>query len=75
MFALTQVFRQKAGSESPGYSSSKPVFMAPLQGFVQMLNEARMGTLSSASARKFAMLARPVTYNDGIEATELVGLA
>ncbi|KAI5448920.1 hypothetical protein NCC49_005771 [Naganishia albida] len=53
VFALTQVFRQKAGS------------------FVQMLNEARMGTLSSASARKFAMLARPVTYNDGIEATEL----
>ena len=37
-----------------------------------MLNEARTGTLSSASARKFAMLARPVRYDDGIEATELV---
>lgn len=37
-----------------------------------MLNEARMGTLSAASSRKFAMLARPVAYNDGIEATELV---
>lgn len=37
-----------------------------------MLNEARTGTLSSSSARKFAMLARPVRYDDGIEATELV---
>lgn len=34
-----------------------------------------MGTLSAASSRKFAMLARPVAYNDGIEATELVSFA
>lgn len=37
-----------------------------------MLTEARLGQLSGKSIRGFACLARPIKYEDGINATELV---
>lgn len=37
-----------------------------------MLTEARIGQLSGRSIRGFACLQRPVVYEDGIDATELV---
>lgn len=38
-----------------------------------MLTEARIGQLSGKSIRGFACLQRPVYYEDGLDATELVG--
>jgi hypothetical protein len=40
-----------------------------------MLTEARMGQLSGRTIRGFACLQRPVVYEDGIDATELVSLS
>ena len=39
-----------------------------------MLTEARIGKLSGKTIRGFACLQRPVRYEDGIDATELVRL-
>jgi len=39
--------------------------------FVDMLNEMRLGILHPATVEQFTKLSRPVSYSDGIEATEL----
>ncbi|KAH8081477.1 hypothetical protein HD553DRAFT_275183, partial [Filobasidium floriforme] len=49
----------------------KQVFRQSNQRFVDMLTEARLGQLSGKSIRGFACLARPIKYEDGINATEL----
>lgn len=40
-------------------------------GFIDMLNEMRFGKLSQTSINAFKALARPITYQDGIEPTVL----
>lgn len=39
--------------------------------FVDMLNMMRYGNMTLAASARFYALSRPVTYNDGIEPTEL----
>ena len=39
--------------------------------FVDMLNAMRFGQLNQTAIAKFSELSRPVTYEDGIEPTEL----
>lgn len=39
--------------------------------FAQMLNEMRIGNLSQSTIEAFKALARPLDFNDNIEATEL----
>lgn len=39
--------------------------------FAQMLNEMRLGKVSDESVRAFKGLARPLQFDDGVEATEL----
>ena len=40
--------------------------------FVNMLNRMRCGELDGLSIKRFQELKRPITYDDGIEATELL---
>lgn len=47
------------------------VFRQKDSTFVDMLNEMRMGTLSSSSIQKFRALSREIKYDDGIMPTEL----
>lgn len=47
------------------------VFRQRDQDFIDMLNEMRFGQLSPKSVQKFKQLARPIRYEDGLEATEL----
>lgn len=39
--------------------------------FVDMLNDMRFGELSDAAVKAFRGLSRPVTYEDGLDPTEL----
>lgn len=47
------------------------VFRQRDETFVEMLNEMRFGKLTARSIQKFRSLARPIAYDDGVEATEL----
>ena len=40
-------------------------------GFADMLNEMRLGKLSSQSIETFKTLSRPIHYDDELDATEL----
>lgn len=39
--------------------------------FAAMLNEMRLGKISDETVKSFQALSRPLTFNDGIETTEL----
>lgn len=47
------------------------VFRQKDEDFVAMLNEMRIGKLTSQSIQNFRSLSRPLPVDDGIEATEL----
>jgi len=69
---LTQVFRQRDPGKFPLNSSI--VFGSswmPGAEFANILNEMRLGHLSVSSVGFFEKLGRPLSYTDGIEATEL----
>ncbi|KAJ3918616.1 hypothetical protein F5877DRAFT_42202 [Lentinula edodes] len=49
----------------------KKVFRQKDQSFVNMLNEMRFGTMSESTIKAFKALNRDVTYEDGVQPTEL----
>ncbi len=65
---LTQVFRQK----DPGKASLqvRNLFLTTIV-FANMLNEMRLGKLTSNSINAFRALNRPLSFSDDFEATEL----
>lgn len=82
---LKQVFRQDDLSESthdPILSLQSPamftdpsaMFRSPLSsllGFIKILDQMRHGTLDSESISTLKGLSREITYEDGIDPTEL----
>jgi ATP-dependent DNA helicase PIF1 len=46
-------------------------FTNPGTEFAGMLNEMRLGKISDDSIRTFKELARPLTFDDGLDVTEL----
>ena len=66
---LTQVFRQKDPSKS--VSLSKRWHKLTELAFANMLNEMRLGKLTSKSVEAFRALNRPLGFTDDFEATEL----
>jgi len=69
---LTQVFRQKDTSEST--TPLTPYNQLSIQGFVDVLNDLRRGTLSPAAINTFKSLTRPILTIDEILPTELFPL-
>lgn len=71
-----RVFRQRDNSELPltllfhPLASSTHV-SSPILAFVNMLNEIRMGRVSSEANATFTKLSRKVHYDDGVEPTSL----
>lgn len=72
---LTEVFRQR----DPGKELLRPITSdfhslktnnGPLV-FAQMLNEMRLGKITDQTVQSFRALSRPLTFNDGLEVTEL----
>lgn len=67
---LTQVFRQKDQGFKLCYHFHAETDLSFI-AFVDMLNAIRFGKTSVSTARAFRQLSRRVTYDDGIEPTEL----
>ncbi len=66
---LTQVFRQKDPSKSASLSKRRDKLTEI--AFANMLNEMRLGKLTSKSVEAFRALNRPLGFTDDFEATEL----
>lgn len=69
---LNRVFRQKNQGYSFHCDCRVPLSHLPT-AFVNMLNAMRFGQMDHAVIAAFKQLSRPVTYDDGIEPTELLG--
>ena len=71
-FVLTKVFRQKdQGMPLEPYMTYRVSSNLSPSAFVNMLNAMRWGRIDEVTTRAFRALEREVTYDDGIQPTEL----
>lgn len=68
---LTKVFRQKDPGTSSTTSKQDLLLTWVPSVFANMLNEMRLGRLTSTSINAFRALGRPLSFTDDFEATEL----